>query len=157
MFTTFFRHVSFVVLFSVASFSAFAKDTATQLFERNAPLVFQIKVIDKASGNKATIGSGFQISPTGVLATNYHVVSDYILDREKYRIEVRDHDDEVREALLVNFDIVHDLALLQHPTRAHDPSLVSGPRAFRDSPTVRTVRAALASWARAEARGLPPS
>jgi len=110
---TLFKLLSFVVLAGLASFSAHAEDTAKLLFERNAPLVFQIKVIDKASGNKATIGSGFQVSPTGVIATNYHVVSDYILEREKYRIEVRDHDDDVREALLINFDIVHDLALLQ--------------------------------------------
>jgi hypothetical protein len=113
MFSNLFKLASFVVLVSLAPLSAHADDTATLLFERNAPQVFQIKVIDKASGNKASIGSGFQISPTGVIATNYHVVSDYILEREMYRIEVRDHDDEVREASLINFDIVHDLALLQ--------------------------------------------
>lgn len=113
MFTTWFRLFSFVVLAALVPASSYADDTATLLFEKNAPLVFQIKVIDKASGNKATIGSGFQISPTGVLATNYHVVSDYILDREKYQIEVRDNNDAVHAASLINFDIVHDLALLQ--------------------------------------------
>jgi len=113
MYMTLVKLVSFAVLASLASFSSHAEDTAKLLFERNAPLVFQIKVIDKASGNKSTIGSGFLISPTGAIATNYHVVSDYILEREKYSIEVRDYENEVRKASLINFDIVHDLALLQ--------------------------------------------
>ena len=95
------------------SFSSYAEDTAKLLFEQSAPMVFQIKVIDKASGNKSTIGSGFQISSAGVLATNYHVVSDYILEREKYSIEVLDHEYKSMKASLVNFDIVHDLALLK--------------------------------------------
>ena len=95
------------------SFSTHAEDVATLLFEQSAPMVFQIKVIDKASGNKSTIGSGFQISATGVIATNYHVVSDYILDREKYSIEVLDHEHKSMKASLINFDIVHDLALLK--------------------------------------------
>ena len=95
------------------SFSSFADDTAKLLFERNAPMVLQIQVIDAASGNKSTIGSGFQISPAGVITTNYHVVSDYILEREKYTIQVLDHDNRPFDATLINFDIVHDLALLQ--------------------------------------------
>lgn len=76
-------------------------------------MVFQVKVIDKASGNKSTIGSGFQVTATGVIATNYHVVSDYILENEKYSIEVLDQNDKTLEASLINFDIVHDLALLK--------------------------------------------
>lgn len=113
MLLTLLKLFSFGALVSLVSFATHAEDTAKLLFDRNAPLVFQIKVIDNASGNKSTIGSGFQISPTGVIATNYHVVSDYILEREKYSVEVRDHENHVRKASLINFDIVHDLALLQ--------------------------------------------
>ena len=100
----------FLVLFS---FNTYADDTATRLFERNSALVYQIKVIDQASGNKSIIGSGFQVSPSGVIATNYHVVSEYILDSDKYSIEVLDHENNSFQSSLINFDIVHDLALLQ--------------------------------------------
>jgi serine protease Do len=89
-----------------------AEDVAKVIFEQSAPMVYQIKIIDKASGNKSTIGSGFQVSSTGMLATNYHVVSDYILDKDKFTIEVLDYQNNSIEASLINFDIVHDLALV---------------------------------------------
>lgn len=95
------------------SFSSYAEDTAKLLFDQSSPMLFQIRVIDKASGNKSTIGSGFQVSATGVIATNYHVISDYVLEREKYSIEVLDRENNTITASLINFDIVHDLALLQ--------------------------------------------
>lgn len=100
-------------LLNLFSVPAYADDTATRLFESNAPLVFQIKVIDTASGNKSTIGSGFQVSASGVIATNYHVVSQYILERDKFSIEVLDQNNNALAASVINFDIVHDLALLQ--------------------------------------------
>ena len=94
------------------SLSSFAEDTAKLLFDQSSPLVFQVKVIDKASGNKSTIGSGFLVSSDGAIATNYHVISNYVLENEKYSIEVLDHDNKTFDATLVNFDVIHDLALL---------------------------------------------
>jgi serine protease Do len=101
--------------------SLMADETASQLFAEKSKQVFQIKVIDKGSGNKSSIGSGFQVSADGVLATNYHVVSDYVLEPEKYSIEVLDDEAKTYPAALLNFDIVHDLALLkiEHPRESH--------------------------------------
>lgn len=101
------------LLAGLNSLACFADDTAKRLFDQSAPMVFQVKVIDKGSGNKSTIGSGFQVTPSGVIATNYHVVSKYVLDKELHSIEVLDHNDMPIEASLINFDVVHDLALLQ--------------------------------------------
>lgn len=101
------------LLGSLLSFASFADDAASVLFDRNSPLVYQIKVIDKASGNKSTLGSGFQVDPSGVIATNYHVVSGFVLEPDKYTIEVLDFQDQSIASELINFDIVHDLALLQ--------------------------------------------
>lgn len=109
----FYRSIFFVFLFFLYTIHSHADDTATILFEQNSPMVFQIKVIDKASGNKSILGSGFQVTPSGVIATNYHVVSEYVLDRDKYSIEVLDHENNSIESSIINFDIVHDLALLQ--------------------------------------------
>ena len=108
-----YRFCLFGLLLGLFPFHSYADDTATRLFERNSPLVFQIKVIDQASGNKSIIGSGFQVSPSGVIATNYHVVSEYVLERDKYSIEVLDHENNSFKSSLISFDIVHDLALLQ--------------------------------------------
>lgn len=108
-----YRSCLFASLLGLFPFYSYADDNATKLFERNSPLVFQIKVIDQASGNKSTIGSGFQVSPSGVIATNYHVVSDYILEKDKYSIEVLDHENNSLKSAIISFDIVHDLALLQ--------------------------------------------
>lgn len=102
-----------IFLSSIATFATLAEETAKELFDQNAPMVFQVKIIDKVSGNKEVIGSGFQVSPTGVVATNYHVVSHYILEKEKYAIELIDHEENRIDASIINFDIVHDLALLQ--------------------------------------------
>ena len=107
------RFLFFGLLVYLFPFHSYADDTATRLFERNSPLVYQVKVIDKASGNKSIIGSGFQVSPSGVIATNYHVVSDYVLETDKYSIEVLDHENNSLQSSLISFDIVHDLALLQ--------------------------------------------
>ncbi len=108
-----YRFCFFSFLLGLFSTHLYADDTATRLFERNAPLVFQVKVIDQASGNKSTIGSGFQVSASGVIATNYHVVSDYILERDRYSIEILDHENNSLQSSVISFDIVHDLALLQ--------------------------------------------
>ena len=113
-----------------------AKSSASSLFEKYKPSVYQIKVIDIASGNKSTIGSGFQVSSDGLIATNYHVVSDFILDPDKFRIELLDHEEKTHELKLINFDIVHDLALIKTDTVAgsyfhlHEQSLAKGDRIF---------------------------
>lgn len=110
-----------LVLLLGLSGNSMAGETASRLFAEKSPLVFQIKVIDKASGNKSSIGSGFQINSQGVLATNYHVVSDYVLDPDRFDIEALDDQARTYPAVLINFDIVHDLALIriEHAQRAH--------------------------------------
>ncbi|MCK5359267.1 MAG: trypsin-like peptidase domain-containing protein, partial [Gammaproteobacteria bacterium] len=107
------KYLLYVLFMFLVSSSSYAEDKAKLIFSQSSPMVLQVKVIDKASGNKSTIGSGFQVSSSGVIATNYHVVSDFILDPEKYSIEVLDHNDKAIDATLINFDIVHDLALLK--------------------------------------------
>jgi hypothetical protein len=99
-------------------------------------MVFQIKVIDKASGNKTVLGSGFQVSASGVIATNYHVVSEYLFKPDKYTIEVLDQKNHSIKASVINFDIVHDLALLQvngldaHALKLSDEKLAHGNRIY---------------------------
>lgn len=90
--------------------------TASQLFGDLQQLVYQIRVIDLASGDKSSLGSGFQISADGLLATNFHVVSSYVHDPDKYRLEAIKHDGQVADVELLSIDVIHDLAIVSLAT-----------------------------------------
>lgn len=95
------------------SFTAYAEGTATKLFEQLKQQVYQIRVIDLASGDKNSIGSGFQISKDGYLATNFHVVSSYVHEPEKFRLEYVFHDGSTGNIELMDIDVIHDLAIIK--------------------------------------------
>ena len=90
-----------------------AKSTAQTLFVDLQPLVFQVRVIDIGSGDKYSLGSGFQISPQGHVATNFHVISAFAHEPDKYRLELVTSTGAIESALLRNIDVVHDLAILK--------------------------------------------
>ncbi len=105
---------------SVRVHTAVLTDAAERMYQDHGAAVYQVQVIDQASGKKAAIGSGFQIDAHGLLATNYHVVSEMINRTANNRLEYL-HEDGRRGALsLAGVDVVNDLALLRmdHPGRA---------------------------------------
>jgi len=75
--------------------------------------VYQIRVINKQTGKKSSIGSGFVVTKDNILATNYHVVSEYINDPDVYSLEFVSTSGKTGPLELVDFDIVHDLAVLK--------------------------------------------
>lgn len=88
-------------------------DAAERMYQEHGAAVYQVQVIDRASGKKAAIGSGFQIDAQGLIATNYHVVSDMINRPANNRLEYL-HEGGARGILtLVGIDVVNDLALLR--------------------------------------------
>ena len=89
-----------------------------ELEQRN--VTSKIKLIDKASGEKSSIGSGFQISSDGIIATNYHVISSYALHPKKYRIEYLDNQGNKGDLSLQSVDVINDLALVR---RAPQPNM----------------------------------
>ena len=98
-------------VFAVAN--SVAGTTAKSLFSDLQKMVYQIRVIDIASGDKYSIGSGFQVSDKGHIATNFHVVSSFVHEPDKYRLELEQYDG-VREAVSLSaIDVVHDLAIVQ--------------------------------------------
>ncbi|MBU2870625.1 serine protease [Colwellia sp. E2M01] len=105
--------VFFTLIFILLSYNAFADEQAEAIFAQLTPSLYQIKLIDKASGEKSSIGSGFQISEDGIIATNYHVISSYARHPEKYRIEYLDHQGNTDEMDLVSVDVINDLALVK--------------------------------------------
>ena len=103
----------FIILLSLLNFSLHATEQAQQIFAEMAPSLFQIRLIDKATGEKSTIGSGFQISEDGYIATNYHVISGFAQHPDKYIIEYENHTGEKGQLTLQTVDVINDLAIVR--------------------------------------------
>ena len=116
--------------------SSIAKDEAELLFSSHKQSILQIRVIELATGNKAAIGSGFLIDKLGHIATNFHVVSNYVHQPKRYKLEYATVDGETGELTLVDIDVVHDLAITrgdinnQNPLTLSDKKLFKGTRIF---------------------------
>ncbi|GAB3023971.1 hypothetical protein GCM10027098_20320 [Bowmanella dokdonensis] len=90
-----------------------AQESAKDLFGHFQPALYQIRMIEVESGNKSSIGSGFQVSRDGLIVTNYHVISDSVFYPEKYRIEYLSQDGQSGLLSLQQIDVVNDLALVR--------------------------------------------
>lgn len=106
-----------LLAFCLVSFNSFAVEQAQQIFQEMAPSLYQIRIIDKATSEKSSIGSGFQFSENGYIATNYHVISGYAQFPEKYIIEYEDDVGNKGNLTLQAVDVINDLAivLLEEP------------------------------------------
>jgi len=111
----------FTLVFLLLSSSIYATEQAEQLFTQLKPSLYQIKLIDKASGEKSSIGSGFQINSDGIIATNYHVISSYALHPQKYRMEYLDSQGNKGDLSLQSVDVINDLALVRRSSQPNMP------------------------------------
>ena len=98
-------------LYSFAKQNPAPKDEAEQLFESHSQSIYQIRVIELATGNKAAIGSGFLVDKQGYIATNFHVVSNFVHQPSRYRLEYATVDGNTGDLALIDIDIVHDIAI----------------------------------------------
>ena len=107
------RLLLFLVLF--ASATCHAQSTAQNVFHNYKDALFQIQIIELASGNKSSIGSGFLINEHSQMITNYHVVSDYVHYPDQYKMQFMNAQGEIGNLRLITFDIVNDLAFVEAP------------------------------------------
>ena len=115
--------------------SARAADSgADQVFARYQDQVVQIRVLDASSGSQSAVGSGFVVSTAGDVVTNYHVVSPLIHKPERYRAEIVHSDDHRSPLTLLDFDAIHDVALV----RTNRPQ--SNYFRFRSEPVAKGTR-----------------
>ena len=105
-----------LVLLAGSRIAQAATGAAEQIFAAQGEAVVQIRVIDLASGDKSSIGSGFQVEGSGLLATNFHVVAEFAHKPKRYRLEYLDRGAKSVPVELIDVDIVHDLALLRAAT-----------------------------------------
>ncbi|MGD8784266.1 MAG: serine protease [Thioalkalispiraceae bacterium] len=97
------------ILFTPDIASAATEDVFKQYQNR----LLQIRIVDKGTSSKSTIGSGFFIDNNGTIATNYHVISKHVFEPKQYRIEYVTQDGTIHNAELLHIDVIHDLALLE--------------------------------------------
>ena len=69
-------------------------------------------MLNRETGKKSSIGSGFIVGDGRQLATNYHVISQVILEPELFYITYSGKDGREGELELLGLDVAHDLALL---------------------------------------------
>ncbi|MDE2083012.1 MAG: trypsin-like peptidase domain-containing protein [Burkholderiales bacterium] len=111
-----------------------------RLYERTRPLLLQVRTLLKTQDSQASVGSGFIVDASGLLVTNYHVVSQVALQPGRYRLVYATVDGRQGTLQLLAFDVVHDLALL----RPVDPAPLAGLGAValrpQDDPLARGAR-----------------
>lgn len=88
-------------------------DEAERIYGAYGDAVYQVQVIDLASEKKSEIGSGFQFTADGFMATNYHVVAEAIQKPENNRLEYLHEKGGKGTLKVLVADVVHDLAILR--------------------------------------------
>jgi hypothetical protein len=111
----------FSLLLLCCSTVSYATEQAEEIFKQLAPSLYQIRLIDKASGEKSSIGSGFQISSDGLIATNYHVISGFARHPKKYTIQFLDHKGNKAPLTLQSVDVINDLAIVKRAVDGNMP------------------------------------
>jgi hypothetical protein len=109
---------------------------ARRLYEQFSPAVAEVRVVEKRSGAKHSVGTGFHVGEQGEIATNYHVISPLVLDPDRYHARlVREGQPDLPLSLLA-FDVVSDLAVLKAEGPAalalklHGGAVAKGERIF---------------------------
>ena len=93
-----------------------------RIYERTRPLLLQVRTLLKTQDSQSSVGSGFLVDTSGLLVTNYHVVSQYALQPSRHRLVYATVDGKQGALQLLAFDVVHDLALL----KPVDPAPLAG-------------------------------
>jgi len=119
--SVFYMLALFLSTFGLSSFAQDAELASSlspalnnESFEDYYDQVYQIRVVSPKAGSKSSIGSGFQVSRDGLIVTNYHVISSFVQAPENHRIEYQSHTGQKGGLELLDFDVVHDLAVLRH-------------------------------------------
>jgi len=112
--------------------------SSQQLFSRFGDRVVQVRILDQSTGLKAAFGSGFVVSDTGLVATNYHVVSEMLMEPDDFRAEYQQDDGRTGGLQLVTVDVVNDLAVLQAESLDISPLRLSA-RSLRQGETVHAL------------------
>ena len=77
----------------------------------------QIRILNIQTNQQSSLGSGFFVTATGSLITNFHVVADVVNNPERYRAEYVDESGATGALRIANVDVPNDLAVAIADTR----------------------------------------
>ena len=84
-----------------------------RIVEATREQLLQVRTLLKDQDSQASVGSGFVVDAAGLAITNYHVVSQYALRPERYRLAFRMAQGRSGALELLAIDVVNDLALVR--------------------------------------------
>jgi serine protease Do len=90
-----------------------ASSIAEGIYAAAPPRLLQIRTLVADAGQQASIGSGFLVSADGLAITNYHVISQAVLEPKTYRLEYAAADGGRGELSVVDVDLANDLAIVR--------------------------------------------
>src|SRR5208283_3523074 len=73
----------------------------------------QVRTLVGSTGRQSVLGSGFIVGPGGLAITNYHVVSEFALQPDSYRLDYVGADGLTGKVQLLAIDVANDLALIR--------------------------------------------
>jgi len=113
-----------------------------RIYEGTRAQLLQVRTLLKEQDSQASVGSGFVVDAGGLAITNYHVVSQFALRPERYRLAFTMAQGRSGTAELLAIDVVHDLALLRLRPAKGAPAIEAAPLAFRpaDAPLAKGER-----------------
>jgi serine protease Do len=86
---------------------------AEGIYASAPPRLLQIRTLVVGAGRQTSIGSGFLVSADGLAITNYHVVSQVVLEPNTYRLEYAAADGSHGDVSLLGVDLPNDLAIVR--------------------------------------------
>jgi len=101
--------------------AALALDSKS-IFQLNQDRVFQVRVLNRETDKKSSIGSGFIVGDGFHMITNFHVVGKIIQEPDLFYISYLGTDGREGELKLLALDVAHDLALLVAETKLGEPT-----------------------------------
>jgi S1-C subfamily serine protease len=90
-----------------------ARGDAAGLFSSYKDRLLQVRVIDLEAGDKSAVGTAFLVDRDGLIATNFHVISEWVHRPDRYRLESVDREGGKGDLEVLDVDVVNDLALLR--------------------------------------------
>ena len=104
-----------------------------RIYEATRAQLLQVRTLLKDQDSQASVGSGFVVDASGLAITNYHVVSQFALRPERYRLAFTMAQGRTGSAQLLAIDVIHDLALLRLQSAEGAPPIEFKPLAFRSA------------------------
>ena len=111
-----------LILLSVSFLQyALALDSKS-IFQLNQDRIFRIRVLNRETEKKSSIGSGFIVGDGFHMITNFHVVGKIIQEPDLFYISYLGNDGQEGELKLLALDVAHDLALLVAEKKLGEPT-----------------------------------